>query len=93
MVFSDEMRDSAYYHYSPSYKYSLGIELVDEKGDDAVKVVSAYLQFLEKDMQASDVWSVLEGVRDSNGRMAGVGIGSLRNSVERRSGEITSNVH
>ena len=31
MVFSDEMRDSAYYHYSPSYKYSLGIELVDEK--------------------------------------------------------------
>lgn len=69
------------------------IELVDEKGDDAVKVVSAYLQFLEKDKQASDVWSVLEGVRDSNGRMAGVGIGSLRNSVERRSGEITSNVH
>ncbi|MGB1108601.1 MAG: hypothetical protein ACPG2A_08050, partial [Parvibaculales bacterium] len=31
MVFSDEMSDAAYYHYSPSYKYSLGIELVDEK--------------------------------------------------------------
>ena len=30
MVFSDEMRDAAY-SYSPSYKYSLGIELVDEK--------------------------------------------------------------
>ncbi|KAK1739460.1 23S rRNA 5-hydroxycytidine C2501 synthase [Skeletonema marinoi] len=69
------------------------IELVDEKGEDAVKVVKAYLQFLEKDKQAVDVWSVLEGVSDSNGRMAGVGIGSLRNSVERRSGEITSNIH
>jgi collagenase-like PrtC family protease len=68
----------------------LRIELVDEKGDDAVKVVNAYLQFLDKEKQAIDVWSVLEGVRDSNGRMAGVGIGSLRNSVERRSGEITS---
>ena len=31
MIFSDDMMDSAYYHYSPSYKYSLGIELVDEK--------------------------------------------------------------
>ena len=71
----------------------LRIELVDEKGDDAVKVVNAYLQFLEKDKQAIDVWSVLEGVCDSNGRMAGVGMGSLRNSVERRSGEITSNIH
>jgi len=71
----------------------LRIELVDEKGDDAVKVVNAYLQFLEKEKQAIDVWSILEGVCDSNGRMAGVGIGSLRNSVERRSGEITSNIH
>jgi len=69
------------------------IKLVDEKGDDAVNVVNAYLQFLEKDKQASEVWSILEDVRDSNGRMAGVGIGSLRNSVERRSGEITSNIH
>ena len=69
------------------------IELVDEKGEDAVNVVKAYLQFLEKEKQAIDVWSVLEGVRDSNGRTAGVGIGSLRNSLERRSGEITSSIH
>lgn len=31
MILSDEREDSVYYHYSPSYKYSLGIELVDEK--------------------------------------------------------------
>ena len=31
MFFSDDKRDAAYYHYSPSYKYSLGIELIDEK--------------------------------------------------------------
>ncbi|KAL7451261.1 hypothetical protein ACHAWC_003084 [Mediolabrus comicus] len=69
------------------------IELVDEKADDAVAVVCAYSQFLQKEKQASDVWRVLEGVCDSNGRVGGVGTGSLRNSLERRSGEITSNVH
>lgn len=71
----------------------LRIELVDENRDDAVKIIKAYLKFLCKEKQASDVWEVLEEIRDSNGRMGGVGVGSLRNSLERRSGEITSNVH
>ena len=28
---SDNMKDSLYYHYSPSHKYSLGLESVDDK--------------------------------------------------------------
>lgn len=71
---------------------SLRIELVDESGEDAVSIVEAYLRFMSEDFGANDVWNMLEGVRDSNGRMGGVGVGSLRNSLERRSGEI-SNVY
>ncbi|KAL7463437.1 hypothetical protein ACHAXS_003802 [Conticribra weissflogii] len=67
----------------------LRIELVDEDQKDSVEIVTAYLGFLSGERQAYEVWSVLDGVRDSNGRMGGVGVGSLRNTVERRSGEIT----
>ena len=31
MMFSDNMKDSLYYHYSPSYKYSFGIENLKDK--------------------------------------------------------------
>ena len=31
MIFSDNMKDSLYYHYSPSYKYSVGIENLKDK--------------------------------------------------------------
>ena len=31
MAMSDNMKDSIYYHYSPTYKYSIGIESVNEK--------------------------------------------------------------
>lgn len=31
MMFSDNMKDSIYYHYSPTYKYSVGIEQVKDK--------------------------------------------------------------
>ena len=31
MILTDEKEEAIYYHYSPTYKYSLGIELVDEK--------------------------------------------------------------
>lgn len=31
MFLQDERQETVYYHYSPSHKYSLGIELVDEK--------------------------------------------------------------
>ena len=31
MMFSDNMKDSLYYHYSPSYKYSIGIENLKDK--------------------------------------------------------------
>ena len=31
MAFSDNMRDSVYFHYSPSYKYSIGIESISDK--------------------------------------------------------------
>ena len=31
MAFSDNMKNSIYYHYSPSYKYSIGIEDIRDK--------------------------------------------------------------
>ncbi len=31
MGFSDNMMDSIYYHYSPTYKYSIGVESVQNK--------------------------------------------------------------
>ena len=72
---------------------SFRIELVDERGDDAVGVVSSYLAFLAGERQASDVWRALDAVPDSNGRAGGVGVGSLRNASERRSGSLSSSVH
>jgi len=69
------------------------IELVDEVGEDAVRIVSSYLDFLSNENHANDVWNVLGEIPDSNGRNGGVGAGSLRNSVERRSGELSSSVH
>ena len=34
MGFSNSMQDSIYYHYSPSYRYSVGIEVVNDKYTD-----------------------------------------------------------
>lgn len=31
MAFSDSLKNSIYYHYSPSYKYSIGIEKINDK--------------------------------------------------------------
>ena len=31
MAFSDNMKNSIYYHFSPSHKYSLGIETIEDK--------------------------------------------------------------
>ena len=31
MAFSDNIKNSIYYHYSPSYKYSIGIEVIRNK--------------------------------------------------------------
>ena len=35
MGFSDRYKDSVYYHYSPTFKYSLGIEAIAEKLRDS----------------------------------------------------------
>ena len=32
MHFNDNMKESHYYHYSPSYKYSFGIETLNKLG-------------------------------------------------------------
>ena len=67
----------------------LRIEFVDESGSDAANIVTSYLQFLSKEIHAREVWDRLELIPDSNGRLGGVGFGSLRNAAERRSGEVT----
>jgi len=42
MMFSDNMKDSLYYHYSPSYKYSIGIENLKDKN---LRDEYSYLRF------------------------------------------------
>ena len=65
------------------------IELVDEGKDDVQNIVNAYLEVLAGNQKARNVWGVLEKVKDSNGRSAGVSYGSFRNTSERRAGEIS----
>ena len=48
MLFSDNMKNSAYLHYSPSYKYSLGIELVKDKHFDEEYAVFRYTYLLNR---------------------------------------------
>ena len=67
----------------------LRVELVDESPEDAEDVVSTYLGVMA-DLRPRDAWERLERIRDSNGRKGGVSLGSLKNGVERRAGEIVS---
>lgn len=66
------------------------IELVDEGPEDSVEVVRAYSDCAAGFIKASVVWDLLQDIRDSNGRSAGVSLGSFRNNQERRAGEIAS---
>lgn len=43
---------------------------------------------LSGESKAFEVWDMLKEIRDSNGRTGGVSHGSLRNSSERRAGEL-----
>lgn len=42
MHFSDNMKESVYYHYSPTYRYSFGIESLDDK---ILNTSNSYLRF------------------------------------------------
>ena len=48
MLFADDMKNSTYYHYSPSYKYSLGIELVDDRKQDENYAYFRYTHLLDR---------------------------------------------
>lgn len=94
-VFSAESQ-SGLYSMNEWIKAGIGhlrIELVDESGEDAARIASSYLQYLSKEIEPETAWKELDLIPDSNGRPGGVGVGSLRNSVERRSGELSSSVH
>lgn len=65
------------------------IELVDEQREDVEKIVNGYLDVLNGKQTASDVWDMLKSIKDSNGREGGVSHGSLRNTSERRAGELS----
>ena len=94
-VFMSEAQSGAYdvHEWVKARVGSLRVELVDESGKDAVKIISSYLRFLDGDIYADDLWDVLEEIPDSNGRLGGVGVGSLRNDRERKSGSLSSSVH
>ena len=94
-VFMSEAQSGAFdvHEWVKARVGSLRIELVDESGEDAVKIISSYLRFLDGDIYADDLWDILEEIPDSNGRLGGVGVGSLRNDRERKSGSLSSSVH
>jgi collagenase-like PrtC family protease len=64
------------------------IELVDECLEDIKKMIAGYEQVLDGTTKPGVIWEMLENVRDTNGRISGVSLGSLRNQVERRAGEL-----
>jgi hypothetical protein len=64
------------------------VELVDEGADDTETIVEGYLGVLEGTTKPGEVWESLQCVRDSNGRKAGVSLGSFRNTEERKAGSL-----
>lgn len=64
------------------------VELVDEGAEDVETVVGGYLGVLDGTLKPSAVWESLQYVRDSNGRTAGVSLGSFRNTEERKAGAL-----
>lgn len=64
------------------------LELVDENEENVKKIVKGYLAVLNNTKKPSECFEMLKSVRDSNGRAGGVGYGSLRNTSERRAGEL-----
>lgn len=64
------------------------VELVDENEEDTETIVAGYLGVVNGKGSPSKVWSALDNVKDSNGRVAGVSLGSFSNKVERRAGEL-----
>ena len=89
-VFSSEAQSGVHSlkEWSAAGVGTLRIELVDEGKDDVKKIVNGYLNVLSGEERAAMVWESLKEVRDSNGRAGGVSHGSLRNSSERRAGEL-----
>jgi len=64
------------------------VELVDERAEDVETIVGGYLGVLGGSTKPSAVWEALRHVRDSNGRAAGVSLGSFRNTEERKAGAL-----
>ena len=48
MAFSENMKNSIYYHYSPSYKYSVGIEGVKDKAFNSKYYYLRYTYLLDR---------------------------------------------
>jgi len=67
---------------------TLRVELVDENSEDVGKIVKAYMGVISGRSRVSDAWEMLKEVRDSNGRYMSVGVGSLRNVIERQAGAL-----
>jgi len=89
-VFSSEAQSGVHSlkEWSEAGVGTLRVELVDEGEDDVKKIVQGYVDVLRGEERASKIWESLKDIRDSNGRAGGVSHGSLRNTMERRAGEL-----
>ena len=67
----------------------LRIELVDESPSDVKTIIQTYSDAMQGKVRAAQAWANLDSVVDSNGRRAGVTLGSFKNGQERRAGEIS----
>lgn len=64
------------------------IEFVDEDRENTKLVLDTYVKVLKGSIKPKEAWERLEYILDSNGRAAGVNLGSFRNTQERRAGEV-----
>ena len=89
-VFSSEAQSGAYSirEWKDAGAGMLRVELVDESKADVESIVAGYARLMDGSIRPKELWGVLDAVCDSNGRPGGVGLGSLRNGVERRAGEL-----
>ncbi len=89
-VFSSEAQSGVHSlkEWSDAGVGTLRIELVDEGKDDVKRIAKGYLNVLKGEERPSIIWESLKDIRDSNGRAGGVSHGSLRNTSERRAGEL-----
>ncbi len=66
------------------------LEFTDESFDDIKLILNGYVNVLDKNQKPKDVWHEFNNqIRDSNGRLTGITLGSFQNTHQRKAGTTT----